>query len=147
MFNKYVSYMHCINIHLLTIENGGYHLSLNVKINDKSAYFILDTGASKTVLDKNQIHLFNLNQEIELLEEKSTGLGTNSMDIHQTKIDLLEIGDKKIENISLAIIDLSHVNETYEKLGFKKIQGVLGSDLLHQYKAIIDYKSLKLFLD
>lgn len=127
------------------MDGGGYHLGLDVNLNGKNAFLLLDTGASRTVFDKNQIELYN-SSEIELLDEKSTGLGTSSMDIHTTKISNLEIGTKKIENITLALIDLSHVNETYEKLGFRKIQGVLGSDLLYKYQAVINYRNLELTL-
>jgi predicted aspartyl protease len=127
------------------MEGGGYHLGLEINLNGKKAFLLLDTGASRTVLDKNQIEHYN-SHEIELMDEKSTGLGTNSMDIHTTEIALIEIGSKKIENTTIALIDLSHVNETYEKLGFKRIQGVLGSDLLYRYNAIIDYNKLELTL-
>lgn len=128
------------------MDGGGYHLGLKVNLNGKNAFLLLDTGASRTVFDKNQIEQYNTSQ-IELLDEKSTGLGTSSMDIHTTEVSTLEIGTKKIENITLALIDLSHVNETYEKLGFKKIQGVLGSDVLYKYNAVIDYGKLELTLN
>lgn len=136
--------METILLELISMNGGGYHLGLEVNLNGKTAFLLLDTGASRTVFDKNQIEYFNNNQAIELLDEKSTGLGTSSMDIHTTEISNLQIGNKKIENITLALIDLSHVNETYEKLGLKKIQGVLGSDLLYKYNAIIDYSKLEL---
>lgn len=139
--------MQKILLQLIRIDSGGYHLGLEVLLNGKKAFILLDTGASRTVLDKNQIDVYIQNQDIELLDEKSTGLGTSSMDIHTTEISQLEIGHKKFENITLALIDLSHVNETYGKLGFKKIQGVLGSDLLYKYKAIIDYQNLELTLN
>lgn len=138
--------MDTVLLELISMDGGGYHLGLEANLNGKKAFLLLDTGASRTVFDKNQIEFYNDNQEIELLDEKSTGLGTSSMDIHTTEISHLEIGNKKIEKITLAIIDLSHVNETYEKLGFKKIQGVLGSDLLFKYNAIIDYSKLELHL-
>jgi predicted aspartyl protease len=138
--------METILLTLIRIEGGGYHLGLNVYLNGKEAFLLVDTGASKTVLDKNQIEEFVKNPSIILLNEKSTGLGTNSMEIHATEILNLEIGSKKIENITLPLVDLSHVNETYEKLDLKKIQGVLGSDLLYMFKAKIDYNKLELTL-
>jgi predicted aspartyl protease len=138
--------METILLTLISIEGGGYHLGLNVYLNGKEAFLLVDTGASKTVLDKNQIEEFVKNPSIKLLNEKSTGLGTNSMEIHATEILNLEIGSKKIENITLPLVDLSHVNETYEKLDLKKIQGVLGSDLLYMFKAKIDYNKLELTL-
>lgn len=138
--------METILLTLISIEGGGYHLGLNVYLNGKEAFLLVDTGASKTVLDKNQIEEFVKNPSIILLNEKSTGLGTNSMEIHATEILNLEIGSKKIENITLPLVDLSHVNETYEQLDLKKIQGVLGSDLLYMFKAKIDYNKLELTL-
>jgi predicted aspartyl protease len=138
--------METILLTLISIEGGGYHLGLNVYLNGIEAFLLVDTGASKTVLDKNQIEEFVKNPSIILLNEKSTGLGTNSMEIHATEILNLEIGSKKIENITLPLVDLSHVNETYEQLDLKKIQGVLGSDLLYMFKAKIDYNKLELTL-
>ena len=44
------------------------------------------------------------------------------------------------------MLDLSHVNQSYEQIGLKPIDGVLGSDVLLKYNAVIDYekKILKL---
>lgn len=137
--------MHKIKLELIKIEGNGYHLGFEAKINGITGFLLLDTGASKTVLDKNQSDLFNI-KNLELLDEKSTGLGTNTMEIHAAQVDLFELGSKKIENITLAILDLNHVNETYEKLGLKKIQGVLGSDLLYEFKGIINFAKLELEL-
>jgi hypothetical protein len=138
--------METILLKLINIEGGGYHLGVNVYLNEKEAFLLVDTGASKTVLDKNQIEAYVKNPNIQLLKEKSTGLGTNSMEIHATEILTLQIGNKKIEKLTLPLIDLSHVNETYLQLGLNKIQGVLGSDLLYKFKAIIDYNKLEIKL-
>jgi hypothetical protein len=136
--------MQKIALELISMEGGGYHLGVDVLLNGKSAFLLLDTGASRTVLDKNQVHLYQDNLEMELLDEKSTGLGTNTMDIHTMQISSFQVGEHILEEYTLALIDLSHVNETYEKLGFRKIQGVLGSDILYAHKAIVDYENLKL---
>ena len=39
-------------------------LFIEVKINGKKAYFLLDTGATLTVLDKNQLSKYNLNKSV-----------------------------------------------------------------------------------
>jgi hypothetical protein len=58
----------------------------------------------------------------------------------------LKIGDIVIPDYKTFILDLSHVNNSYAQIGIKHIDGVIGSDLLVEYKAIIDYekKHLKL---
>jgi len=44
------------------------------------------------------------------------------------------------------LLDLSHVNKSYEQIGLKQIEGVLGSDILLKYNAIIDYPKKELRL-
>ena len=79
-------------------------------------------------------------------EHLSTGLGTNTMQSHNTVLKKLELGKIKIENFEAILLDLKHVNESYEKLGFNNIDGVLGGEVLVNNKAVIDYgkKILKL---
>ncbi|HVA98908.1 MAG TPA: clan AA aspartic protease, partial [Bacteroidia bacterium] len=55
-------------------------------------------------------------------------------------------GDLEIKKQPVLLLDLSHVNTSYESIGLKPIDGVLGSDLLLKYDAIIDYKKCELRL-
>jgi len=43
-------------------------------------------------------------------------------------------------------LDLSHINQTLESQGAKKIDGILGADFFIQTQALIDYKTRKLCL-
>ena len=63
-----------------------------------------------------------------------------------TNVKKIKIGELLIENYDVVLLDLSHVNHSYEQANLKTIDGVLGSDILLQYNAIIDYekKILKL---
>jgi hypothetical protein len=54
-------------------------------------------------------------------------------------IKKLSIGEHQIKNHLFAAVDLSHVNNTYKKLKKPKIHGILGSDILLEIKAVIDY--------
>jgi hypothetical protein len=69
-------------------------------------------------------------------------------DSHLATIPLLTVGRLKIENYSCVLLDLSHVNALYQKYCDKSIAGLIGSDFLVQYQAIIDYgkRSMKLTL-
>jgi hypothetical protein len=49
-------------------------------------------------------------------------------------------------NYQAVAMNLSHVNYAYAQIGQKPIEGVLGSDLLKKYKAVIDYPKRKLYL-
>ena len=44
-----------IPINIISIEGDGFHLIAGGRINDKVARFVVDTGASRTVFDKDRI--------------------------------------------------------------------------------------------
>lgn len=131
---------------ILSINGEGFHLTMKLYINGKSANVIIDTGASKTVFDKTRIKKFITNKKFDKNEKLSTGLGTNTMKSHMTKIKKMKIGAVEILDYETVLLDLSHVNKSYQQIGLKPIAGVLGSDILVKYNAVIDYekKILKL---
>ena len=130
-----------VPIQLLLIEEDGFHLMIQASINNRKARMLIDTGASKTVFDKDRLGRFVDENEFEPNEKLSTGLGTNSMKTHSIVIKKIQFGELIIKNFKTILLDLSHVNESYSKLGFPVIDGVLGSDVMMQYNARIDYKS------
>jgi hypothetical protein len=135
-----------IPFRIIDISGEGYHLMLKLKINNKAAVVIIDTGASKSVFDRTRIEKFVKDKNFATHESLSSGLGTNSMTSQITTIKKLKIGDLEIEDYNTVLLDLSHVNASYEQVGLKAVDGVLGSDILLKHKAVIDYekKVLKL---
>ena len=131
-------------IEIVPIEDDGYHLKIIITINGKSANMILDTGASRTVFDETRIAEFVNEEKIEEQDRLSTGLGTNSMESKQVVIDNLQLGEVAIVDYNAAVLDLRHVNQSYEKLEIDPVDGVLGSDILVMYKAVIDYEKKEL---
>ncbi|MGL4599059.1 MAG: retropepsin-like aspartic protease [Bacteroidia bacterium] len=124
---------------LLKIEGNGFHLLLAVKINNKAARMIIDTGASSTVFDKTRIAKLLQGEEVADNEQLSTGLGTNSMLSQRVEIKKLKIGALELKKYPAIVLDLNHVNQTYQQLGLPEVEGVLGSDVFHNYKAVIDF--------
>lgn len=129
-----------IPFRILDIAGDGFHLMIKLYINKKLANVIVDTGASKTVFDKTRIEKFVTERKFEKHESLSSGLGTNTMQSEQVSIKRIKIGDLEIENYRTILLDLSHVNQSYEQIGLKPVDGVLGSDILLKYNAIIDYE-------
>lgn len=134
-------------IEIFPIEDDGYHLKTTLVVNDKKANVIIDTGASRSVFDENRIVDFLGHNDLEEHDRLSSGLGTNTMTSKKVKINKLEIGEILILSYDATILDLSHVNASYEKLKLELIDGILGGDILHDYKAVIDYKRRELILN
>jgi hypothetical protein len=131
-------------LEILNLHDDGFHLLMEVFVFDQPFKAVLDTGASKTVFDKSTVEKY-VNQETLILSDKlSTGLGTNTMESFTLTIPEMSIGDLKIFNPDVAVLDLSMINLAYEKLEIGKIIGVIGGDILMQYGAVIDYSTEKL---
>ena len=136
-----------IPINILIIEQDGFHLQVNILINNKPARFLIDTGASKTVFDINIISNFIEDIKPEAQEALFTRLGTRTMLSHKAKINQFKIGELEILDFDAVLLDLSHVNQSYGQLGLPNIQGVLGGDLLLKYNAVINYAENNLIFD
>jgi len=135
-----------VPIRFVEIEQSGVHLAVSGFVNGNLANILIDTGASQTVFDKNRIHLFSDNTELEKAEKLSKGLGTDSMEGYQFQIKQFILGDLLIEDYALVALDLSHINASYQELELAPIDMVLGGDFLKEYAAEIDYEKAELRL-
>src|SRR6185437_8135239 len=128
-----------IPLYIIAIQSDGFHVFFEAKINGQKAYLLLDTGASRTVFDLETIKQIHSDIELEENEDKATGLGTDSVKNFVAIIEKLEIGEIMLTKYEAGVIDLSHVNASYSRIDIPSIAGVLGSDLLMNFKAVINY--------
>ena len=135
-----------IPIKIISIGGDGFHLLMKIHINRKVANMIVDTGASKTVFDQKKIKKYVTEKKFDTHDNLSIGLGSNKIKSKLTTLKTIKIGDLKIKNYDTVLLDLTHVNQSYEQLGIKQIDGILGSDLLEEYKGVINFhkKTVKL---
>lgn len=128
-----------IPIEIVELEDNSFHLLIECKINsNQTGELVIDTGASKTVLDKNFVGDYQKAEQVES-EVKSKGLGEGSIDTEMAKVASFQIGELCIFGFSCALIDLSGINEMYRQYCNREICGLLGSDFLLQHNGIIDY--------
>lgn len=127
-----------VPLKILNIENDGSHIFVEVKINGKPAATLIDTGASRSVFDKERIRLYEENKTFIIHEKLSTGLGTNSMPTAGIQVSHLKIGKLELNDFDIILLDLSHVNDSYASMGLQPIDGVIGNDILVRYRAKID---------
>lgn len=133
-------------LRILHLNDKGAHLLIAVRINGKKARVLIDTGASNTVFDKHRLPDFLKGARMETEERLSSGLGTSNMQSQSAVLNKLELGSIIIKNHYTLVLDLSHVNSSYENMKLKPIDGVIGGDILKKYKANIDYGKKKLVL-
>ena len=135
-----------IPINIISIEGDGFHLIAEGCINGKTARFVVDTGASRTVFDKDKILNYINNPEFSEKEGISAGIGGTDISSFIFDIEELSFGERKIKDYQAVAMDLSNVNDSYAMIKLPPIDGVLGGDLLVKYKAVISYRLKKIRL-
>lgn len=135
-----------IPLNIIDLHGDGFHPVLDIVIFNKPFKVVLDTGASRTAFDRDLLVQANEMADIVASERLSTGLGTNTMESATAVIENIWIGDMMIPELEVAVLDLSAINIAYRELGHPEVLGVLGSDVLMKYNAVIDFgkKLLKL---
>ena len=134
-----------VPIEIVELENDSIHIFVSCQINNISYELIIDTGASKTVLDLNSFSEI-VTSEIDE-DVNSSGIGAEKIDVKIGNIEHFKIGEIIKTNYNLSFVDLSHINNLYSNYTNKVVHGLLGSDFLYTYNGIINYKEKTLTLE
>ena len=133
-----------IKIEVVELDRNGFHLFISVKVDEKKCRFLIDTGASHSVIDKVYYEKNMQKKKLKTIKQSTTGLHSSTTESHFGKIKELKAGNFVAKNIMAAAVDLGHVNKTYKSIKKPSIHGILGSDLMMKHKMKIDYGSRKL---
>ena len=128
-----------IPLNIIGLHDNGFHPLIDIVVYGKPFILVLDTGASKTAFDHTMLLQAHNDVSIQASDKLSTGLGTNTMASSTALITDMHIGDLLIAEFEVAVLDLSSINVAYRQLNHPEVMGVLGGDILTNYKAVIDY--------
>jgi len=135
-----------IPLEIVELDNTSFHLFVEGFVNGQSCNFIIDTGASKTVFALHHLQPILHEDTVSQPDIQSAGITASSMDSHSGVISHFKLGNFSIRNMDIILIDLSSIDELYQKYTNKSIWGLIGSDFLLKYKAKLDYDSKVLTL-
>ena len=114
------------------------HITVMVKVNGKGPYkLIFDTGAPLTLINNK------VAKEAGLLKDAKKPLFSLFGAMGEAKIDLLEVGDQKAENVSAMVMDHPTV-EAISKAFLKEagpIDGIVGFPFFARFKMTLDYQA------
>lgn len=127
-----------IGLEIVVLEQGTIHLLVESVINGvENHWWVVDTGASKSVIDKSLAAKFITG---EYAGAMATGLGQEMLETSAGFMNDFRLGDLCFDPLEVAIVDLHHINEEYSKYSDKRISGLLGGDFFMREKAVIDYE-------
>lgn len=129
---------------ILLNRNSVGHFILTVFYDDNPFKVILDTGASSTIFDIDFVR--SLNVPLEQATFTGGGVGTSQAQVFQMPVKKIRIGTLVIRHVQPYAMSIAHINQALTERNSDKVEGVLGSDILTAYHAIIDYKNDHLYL-
>lgn len=98
--------------------------------------FILDTGAGTSLLTPELAKEL----KVEILGSKEGQSAGGKVAVSLAKARSLGVGDLRMEDVDLGIVDLAHVGQTVGA----KIDGDLGYNFLKQFRLTIDYDACEI---
>jgi hypothetical protein len=136
-----------IPLQIVELEDDNFHLVVQSVFDDKTTgFWVVDTGASKTVFDKNLDEQYVISEE-ETDQLHTAGIGEKPIETTLALLKPFSLGKLNLENLKVALLDLTHINKLYSKATSLQICGLLGGDFLMKHKAVVDYKKKVLVLN
>ena len=121
------------------------HLMGTFLLNEKPAIFLIDTGASNSCVDRKRADYFNLEAEGDNLPLQ--GAGQEKLYAQSSQKRSLYYLDQEIGCLNFMLIDMDTINAALAEQEEGKIDGIIGADVLHKKKAVIDYDQCCLYLN
>jgi hypothetical protein len=146
MFVKKMNRMEEIQVpvELVELDENSFHILVTIVIGCIEGDFIVDTGASITVIDSCTPFSHEPLEDVRGIH--SGGVGGEIGEVKLVNLPTFHLGGYTLENVRVALLDLQYVNTLYHSRLRRRMAGLLGSDFLMKYNAVIDYENKRLTL-
>lgn len=125
---------------LKELEPGSFHPIVIADIDGVKVNLIIDSGASRTVIDSSLTANFLIFDQ-QTNEPFAAGINAQRIAVQQVELPSLNMGGFDFGTISVFSADLSPISNLYKEMINFPIHGLLGCDFLVRYKVYIDFKS------
>ncbi len=125
--------------------NPSQILTCTVHINGIEGRFMIDTGASVSLVDINKTEKFMLRPEENPPFIEAFGAGPGMLEgLTLSETCTLQLGTKEIIR-PFVLMDISHINRLLEDT-LSGIDGILGIDILNEFQCVLDFQPPALYL-
>jgi len=121
------------------IDAVGVHLAVPLRRGRQQFRFLIDTGASNTVLDQTKFRGDDGHPHGAQLSVQTAGAGGGRHTVTIARISGLKLGKVALPCWDVAGLDFSGIRNAYRSQKLPVVSGILGGDVLHYYRARIDY--------
>ena len=120
------------------LYKAGKYLLVEGKLNGKPAFFLVDTGASYSILHQKLARRYGF-QLVDLLRQEATGFGGNSSRLQVAVGASIGIGTREASMGFLAQ-DLYKIIRFIHQESNMVIAGIIGSDFLSRFRCKLDIR-------
>lgn len=107
---------------------------VDAKVNGKGLFnFAVDTGASGTVISKQTAEKLGVSENGAT--SKKGHCCSGEIDASLVAVESVEVGDTKVRDIQVAIVDLSAISKAVGA----NLEGIIGYNFMKDYRVVIDY--------
>jgi predicted aspartyl protease len=111
-----------------------------VSVNDEGPFdFIFDTGAGTSLLSTELAKQL----DVRIIGAKEGQSAGGKVSVSLAKVDSLAVGEIRLPDLDVGIVDLSHVGKTIGA----RIDGDLGYNFIKHFRITIDYRNLEIRFD
>lgn len=123
----------------------GHHL-ISATIDGETSYFVLDTGANVTVLDRSRAERLGLSFERRAPMSSGKARPAGAGRAEQVPIGSFQIGSIRVRQGQVVTADLGQLLGALEQVSGVQVAGIIGQDVLREHRAIIDVAQPRLYL-
>ena len=139
--NKFLKNKGYCSVNLIFLKTK--HYLIKAKVNGINGEFILDSGASNSCVCNTKENKFKLETKKSKISASSATSEMLNTNISKKNFVVISKWEGLID---LVTFDMSHINNAFNKKEIQSVDGIIGADVLKKSKAILDYKSNKLYL-
>jgi predicted aspartyl protease len=127
-------------------RSTGNHLFVSVRVNNRPAWFAVDTGAALSIVDSNKAQLLGLSKSARVVQVPKQ-IEVNNRIVPVAMVDSLFVGSANLGSGPVALIDLRDFRAKLRGSGHPvSMDGIIGLDILQRYNAVIDCRNQRIYL-
>ena len=119
---------------------------MSVRVNNRPAWFAIDTGAALSIVDTNKAKLLGLSKGPGVVQVPKQ-IEVNNRVVPVALVDSLYVGTDNLGSGPVALIDLRDFRAKLRDSGHHvTMDGIIGLDILQRYNAVIDCRNQRIYL-
>jgi predicted aspartyl protease len=127
-------------------RSTGNHLFVSVRVNNRPAWFAIDTGAALSIVDSNKASFLGLSKGPGVIQVPKQ-IEVNNRIVPVAVVNSLYLGSDNLGSGPVALIDLRDFQARLRDSGHRvTMDGIIGLDILQRYNAVIDCHNQRIYL-